>query len=226
MTLILTSDRATVTGEVDVLEPPADPDGEEGGPFNWKYDFAEDDLAVGGSYTATLEIVWDESTDPPRRQTIPNSGVDRLLVGIGAWHPTVDQVATEWLRARTYAGLGGELAGGDRAGTFTDETTPTADEAARVIEGAISEVLSHFPRGEVPPRSYLAAQHAAIVYAALEIEIGFFPEQSAGDSAFLQLRQLSDQAMATLVNGANVNSLFAENVGYLNGQTIVVGLSG
>lgn len=225
--LILESDRAIVGGPVTVLDPPVDPGGDEGGPFNWEYDPTADDFAIAGSYTARLEIIWDATTTPPRRQTIPNTGLDRVLVGLGAWHPTVEQVAQTWVRARTYAGMGGTLAGGEVAETFTDDTTPNRAQAETAIEEAISKVLSHFARGEVPQRAYLAASHAATVYAALVIEMGYFPEQTTENSAFLQLRSLSDAAMMTLVHNAQVNDLFGEDYGFLAGPSsspTIVGL--
>jgi hypothetical protein len=234
--VILSSDRTVISGPAVVLDPPEDVDGNPfdpdadppvDGPFNWRYDFAETDLAIAGVYVVQLEIVEDELAEPPLRRTLPVESVDRLLVGVGQWHPTVDQVASQWLRARTYLGLdvpAGATAGGD-AGTFTAETSPTRAEAEAAIEGAIQKVLSHFPREIIPPRSYGAAQHAATIYAALEIELGYFPEQSAADSAFLQLRGLSEAATITLVNGAQMNDLFGENVIYLDGMTVAVGLA-
>jgi hypothetical protein len=229
VTVLLTSDRTTIEGPATVLasdDPRADPDGLEGGPFNWLYEFAESDLVYAGVYTPSLEVVWDDASDPPKRQTIP-AGVEPVHVGVDVWRPTVDQVAQEWLRARTYSGLDGTLAGGEVVGTFTADTNPTREQAEVAVEGAIVAVLAHFPRGVVPQRSYLAAQKAATLYAALEIELGYFPEQSPGDSAFLQLRGLSDAAMRVLVDASNVADLFAVDSSYLNGgaTTVVVGLA-
>jgi len=225
--LILTSERAVITGEVTVIDPPEDPDGSEGGPFNWRYVIGADDFELAGAYVPSLRIVWDDASDPPRQQTIPNAGLPVVLVGLAAWYPTADEVASTWARARTYSALGGEVAGGSTLGRFTADTTPTNLEAEAIVNDSIRHVLSHFARGEVPQRSYGAAHHAALVYAALEIEISYFPEQAAEHSAFLQLRSLSDAATLALVRHAQVNDLIREDYSLLEQQaTLTVGLGG
>lgn len=107
--------------------------------------------------------------------------------------PTVDQVAA-LLRARTRDENGVEL------GTFNEHTRPTGTEAATLIAMAAQQVAAVIGTDPVTlvaterAQEVLdAATQAVALRAALLIESSYFPEQiAAGESPFLQLRELSD----------------------------------
>ena len=98
----------------------------------------------------------------------------------------------------------------EEAGTFNDETRPTGTQAQNLIDQAVEDVQVVFVAGSVPEASESAARRAATLRAAYLIEITFFPEQAnAGeDSAYLQLRSLSEAALQGLVVGTQLRDMF------------------
>lgn len=100
-----------------------------------------------------------------------------------AYTPSVEDVANH-LRART---RGPE---GDLIGTFTDETVPTDDQVAAIIDAAqpyVTGALGTVPEGspcEAGARSLWALKAAELV------EISYYPEQLAPGGTVAALRAL------------------------------------
>jgi hypothetical protein len=117
------------------------------------------------------------------------------------------------LRARTRVD-GEDLVTGELAGTFTEDTQPTADQVDAAISEAVAEVLSIFTSGEVPEASKVAAARAATLKAAYFVEVSYFPEQAEGatSSPYLQLRAMAESAMGTLIAAATTRDLFGSTV--------------
>lgn len=102
--------------------------------------------------------------------------------------PTVSDVA-RLLRARTKDTVGNEL------GDFTDETRPTADEVAALIEQARGLVGLSLP-ADVGDEFVGVATSLIALRAAMLVELTYFPEQVAsGRSAYEQYRQMFDDAI-------------------------------
>lgn len=92
--------------------------------------------------------------------------------------PTVAEIAA-LERARTY--VGGEL-----AGTFNDDTRPTAADVEELIDMAVGDVAAR-AGVTLRPGLWAEARRLAAVQAAALIESSFFPEQIDSDqSAFRQ----------------------------------------
>lgn len=112
------------------------------------------------------------------------------------WTPALADVGA-LLRARTKDTNGNEL------GTFTADTRPTADEVTNLINKAVSRLAGRI--GTDPCNAELVedAQGVAGLYAAMLVELSYFPEQiKTGQSPYTQLKELYDDDVKSLI--ANV----------------------
>lgn len=101
------------------------------------------------------------------------------------WTPTEADVAA-YIRART------KIPGGGEAGTFTENTRPTAVQVRRLIDQAVRRVSSKL-QGIEPCTDELRqdANACAAIYAAMLVEQAYFPEQTtAAGSSFKSLEAL------------------------------------
>lgn len=106
-----------------------------------------------------------EDTPSPRMAT----------VGL-PFRPAVEEVAAI-LRARTYSGADGDLAGGVLLGDFTDSTRPTFEEVEHdLIPQACTDVARAV--GGVPALMLEEARRVAVLRTASEIERSYIPEQA------------------------------------------------
>jgi hypothetical protein len=115
------------------------------------------------------------------------------------FRPTVQDVA-DLLRARTKDEDSTEL------GEFTDATRPTADGVDRLITRALAEVVARL--GELPeaPQPFtleepfwLAARTLVALYAAMLVELSYFPEQVRTDrSAYPEYERLFTDGLEQL----------------------------
>lgn len=121
-----------------------------------------------------------------------------------AWPPSVADVAKH-LRARL------KDDDGNYGTTFDADTRPTGDEAQALLNNAVAIVRGMFTADDVPANCQNLASEAAILKAALFVELSYFPEQAQDNSPYLQLRALSDQAMATLIARATALDMFGED---------------
>ncbi|MER7131253.1 hypothetical protein [Streptosporangium saharense] len=117
------------------------------------------------------------------------------------WAPTLEQVADHIpTRTRDSAAPGVDAL----QMTFNERTTPTAEQAARYIASAVSEVLAAVA-GVIPAApAYLAvlAQKAAALRAAADIELAY-PDRDADVSVATQLDQRAKDALARLVEAVS-----------------------
>lgn len=114
------------------------------------------------------------------------------------WSPTVAQVGS-LLRTRT---KGPNM---EYLGTFTTETVPTEDQVESLIPQAVGEVEAR--TGEIPESLESRAGNVAALYAAMLVELSYFPEQVGSDvSPYDQLKELFDGAMEGLLSATMGNS--------------------
>jgi hypothetical protein len=114
--------------------------------------------------------------------------------------PTPTDVA-RLLRARTKDSHGAEL------GDWSDDTRPTPEEVADLIDQAAGPVLARVGRLEAPvgePNPYAdlvpAAHHLVTLGAAMLVEKSYFPEQVASDrSAYTSYQAEYQDCLAALV---------------------------
>lgn len=123
--------------------------------------------------------------------------------------PTVAAVGSV-LRART------KTQGGAEAGTFNpaaawedgsgDGTRPTQEQVTELISDAMVDIVGAFGSdvpdapGDDPDAYRTAVARLAAVGVALEVELGYFPEQVAtGRSPYAQLKELYDGRFKRLV---------------------------
>ena len=117
--------------------------------------------------------------------------VSYVTPAIGDWLPANTDVAS-LLRARTFD------QDSEQEGLFTENTRPTdvqvdglIAQAAFVVEGRV---------GTLSTERYGQARHAATLYAAMLVELSYYPEQSTeADSAYQRLKDLWDEAIAALM---------------------------
>jgi hypothetical protein len=57
---------------------PIDPPDEDG--FNWEYTWQDGDTDIVGTYVVELEVHWDDSSDPPKVETVPKSNENPVVV--------------------------------------------------------------------------------------------------------------------------------------------------
>lgn len=102
------------------------------------------------------------------------------------WAPTVDDVGA-LLRSRTKDTNGVEV------GTFTPNTRPTQAQVEQILRTAVGD-LADMIATDVPERLWPSARRVATYSAALDIELGYFPEQlNTGRSPYVQLKERYDE---------------------------------
>jgi hypothetical protein len=93
-------------------------------------------------------------------------------------------------------------------GTFTDDTTPTADEAQRIIDTAVATVQSAVPT--VSPGLEVLARDAAAWRAAADIELAY-PERDADiQQVYDRLNARADLALKRLIEAAEAAGTSSE----------------
>lgn len=91
------------------------------------------------------------------------------------------------------------------AGTFNTNTRPTAAQVEELIDKAVAEVESR--TGTVPTAYEPQAINTAAIYAAMLVELSYFPEQIESDqSPYDRLKELFDAALAGLLTAIRGNS--------------------
>lgn len=108
------------------------------------------------------------------------------------WRPTVQEVAS-YVTRRT------KIPGGILAGTFTTQTEPTAAQVELLIGQAVDHVSSAI--GIEPCNGQLQrdARAAAALYAAILVEVSFFPETTSNQgSSAVRLESLFNGRIKTL----------------------------
>lgn len=116
-------------------------------------------------------------------------------VAVAPWQPSVERVAS-LLRARTKTSNGAE------AGTFNDDTRPTAQDVKVLIAQAVNYVASRVGttgslcNGTLSTR----AGDMSTLYTAMLIELSYFPEQiERRQSPYDAYKALWDEGMDSLV---------------------------
>lgn len=166
--------------------------------------------ARGGAATADeLVALLDWGIDQAETGTYTFDATPiALFTPTDTWVPTIDDIAIV-LRARTKP-TDGQVP----AGVFNASTSPTGDQVQAVIDRVVSDdIEAVFASGEVPESSWKAARTAAILKTAYSVEASYFPEEvdeAGANGTQMSLSRQADAAMKTLVNGANVRSLFSE----------------
>lgn len=152
------------------------------------------DLA-GGEY----QLRFDDGDTPT-----PTAEVETIVVDVDdplvpAWAPKVSRIAA-LIRSRTRQPESrNELAVMDHD-TFTAFSRPTYEQVAELIRAGVADVLAA-TGGRQPCSSTLevSAGGAAAYRAAQLVEIGYFPEQTSGDTtAYSALAQLAESSIATV----------------------------
>lgn len=111
------------------------------------------------------------------------------------WRPSLPEVGA-LLRSRT---RGGVAEGGQTLGTFTAETTPTADEVESLISYATSSVASRIGLSPCTDALTARARGMAALYTAMLVELSYFPEQIGSDrSPYEKYKELYDEGMEAL----------------------------
>jgi hypothetical protein len=157
---------------------------------------------VAGTYL----VIWDDDgtlIEEDFRVSLiyPEAGIDPIEV---EWRPSLGEVAA-LLRTRTKVNA---QAGGGEAGTFTDDTRPTGDQAETLINIATSYAASRVgttealcPDSERTEALTSRARGLAAVYAAMLIELSYFPEQINKEiSPYKELKKLWDEGIESLVS--------------------------
>lgn len=107
------------------------------------------------------------------------------------WAPTTADVGA-LLRARTKDENGNEV------GDFTADTRPTGDQVEALIATA-SQDLADSLAVAVPEELFGAARRVSAYAVALEIELGYYPEQiNTGRSPYAQLKAIYDERLLAL----------------------------
>lgn len=177
------------------------------GQIQWRPDTTDTDTITPGDYPAHWQVVFADGTP----MSFPTSGflwirVEENLLGVVTigTRPSVRDVAG-LLRART------KVTGGKEAGTFNQQTRPTAEEVEGLIDDALDEVLgkvqsidSTLPAGSgynAPGSAYERRVRGAVrLYAAILVETSYFPEQvKSGQSAAATYQQLYSSRIKALV---------------------------
>ena len=114
------------------------------------------------------------------------------------WRPDVAEVAS-YIRART------KIAGGGEAGTFTEGTKPTEEQAEGIIDQAVRRVASEIGASPCTDDLQADAKTCAAMYAAILIETSYYPEttSNAGSSA-VRLEALWKPQMNTLAEAVSL----------------------
>jgi hypothetical protein len=132
-------------------------------------------------------IAWRDASSN-QAVTPPVQNVDDSL----PYEPAVNDVAQEWLRARTKDDNGVEL------GEFTADTRPTYEEALRVVKASARDLYTAIG-SDVPDRLVESAKSTVALLAAMRIELSFFPDQIAVQrSPYRELKELFDASLKRL----------------------------
>lgn len=100
------------------------------------------------------------------------------------------------LRART------RDSGGNLIGDFTDATTPNAAGATAMINEALDEVAGEVGEDLFDPGDQAAAKRLVQLLAAANVEMSYFPEQSAqNNSMYDKLMTRYNTKLATFKEG-------------------------
>lgn len=128
-----------------------------------------------------------------------DSGLAAQVVTGPAYRPRVEDVAA-LVRARTKP-TDGQVP----LGTFNETTYPTGEQVESLITQAVLEVDARI--GTVGPTLRARAGNVAALYAAMLVELSYFPEQIDTDqSPYDRLKELYDQALAGLLAAVLGNS--------------------
>jgi hypothetical protein len=140
--------------------------------------------AVAPTTRDTYLIVWKNGA---------TEVTEELDVGYSSdYRPTVADVGA-LIRARTKDVTGNE------PGTFNANTRPTGEQVEMEIDNALDEVAGHLGEGPMADSVKRRAQRTTALYAAMLVELSYFPEQIADDqSPYDRLKELYDQAIAGL----------------------------
>lgn len=107
------------------------------------------------------------------------------------YKPTIEQIGA-LLYERTADSVGNKL------GTFTETTRPTATNVSSIIERAVGTVSSTVGN-EIPESCWEMARSLVALRAAMLIEVSFFPEQIRADkSPFESYRKMYEFDLADL----------------------------
>jgi hypothetical protein len=149
-------------------------------------------LPAAGEYSLRTVATWGGSTrvDVRRLAALPP---ETNAAALPAWAPSLTDVADHIpTRTRPTAEWG---ASDEILGTFTDATTPTREQVARLIRRACSWVTGQIG-APVSPTAYGVAAVAAALRTAYWVEIGF-PERDADLAVYDRLATEADAATAT-----------------------------
>lgn len=114
------------------------------------------------------------------------------------WDPSVADVAA-LIRARTKPRDGQSY-----TGTFNDATNPTEAQVQELVDQAVGEVEAR--TGTVPDAQEPRAGNVAAIYAAMLVELSYFPEQINTDqSPYDRLKELYDEAITGLIESIRGN---------------------
>lgn len=159
---------------------------------------------------ATLPEGWYSVTwvDAGGYSSSPTPWVQNTTDLAGGTRPSVQEVASI-LRART------KTTGGRELGTFSNATRPTSDDVENLIDDAVDEVLGKvqpidntLPAWQQPGDAYNSPgspyerriRRAVRLYAAILIELSYFPEQvRSNQSPVSTLQQLYDSRIRALI---------------------------
>lgn len=115
------------------------------------------------------------------------------------WSPDLEDVGA-LVRVRTKP-IDGQTA----TGTFTSNTRPTDQQVEQLIIQAVGYVEAAI--GTLAEDLYDRAEHVAAIYAAMLVELSYFPEQVNTDqSPYEKLKELFDGAMSGLLGAVLGNS--------------------
>lgn len=144
------------------------------------YVFVWKDGAVSGSEELIVTYTLPGPSEPPT----------------GGIYPSVDEVAA-LIRTRTKSVVGNEV------GTFDDDTRPTQGQVESIIAQASNHVSSRLGgelcQNAVDQGLETRVRNSAALYAAMLIELSYFPEQVNNNvSPYAQYKDLFDSDMKEL----------------------------
>jgi hypothetical protein len=141
--------------------------------------------AVGGDYVVVWRYSDERHAQQLRVSTAPAPGEPGLL-------PSPVEVGT-LLRARTVDDTGAQQ------DTFNEKTQPTGAQVEGLAAQAQATVAAH--TGPLPDELHPQARHVATLYAAMLVELSYYPEQATElGSAYGRLKELYDAALETLLS--------------------------
>lgn len=124
------------------------------------------------------------------------------------YRPTVEDVAA-LMRARTRVDM-------NEQGTFNDDTRPTGDQVALLIDEAMDEVAGHLGEGPMTDAVKRRTQRAVTLYTAMLVEVAYWPEQLNDDqSPFAAYRDLYDKAIEGLAASVTTDAGDVQGIGMI-----------